>query len=526
MFLVGSPTRVRPRGWMKLMEATAAAVLRRHAHDRPSAPALIYDDRLTTWAELDELSTRVANGLLEDGVAQGARIGYLGRNCDRYFEILYGAAKAGAVLVPINWRLTPGEIDFILRDSEIDVLFVSEEFLLAAENTSTAGSDRRVFVVDGVGEHSTAYEEWRDRSGSLDPRKDDENADVVVVYTSGTTGRPKGAVITHGYLFAGLRTVLASSTKHMEWATHEMALVTMPLFHIGGIAYSFAGAAQGCALVIQREFSSAGVLAAVGQYDIPTLVMVPAMIQAVIDDPAAPKTDFSRVRYVSYGAAPIPRDLLLQAIDVFGCQFVQTYGMTESTYLTFLPPEDHSPHDSGRMRSVGRAFPGVSITILDTDGQELSPGEFGEIAVRAPAMLRGYWKQPEATAERFTDGWFRTGDGGYLDDDGYLFLGDRINDMIVSGGENIYPAEVENALYSHPTVHEVAVVGVPDQRWGEVPKAFIVLHPGERLDPDSLTRHAGALLARYKVPKHFEAVDVLPRTASGKVMRRKLRERA
>jgi long-chain acyl-CoA synthetase len=247
------------------------------------------------------------------------------------------------------------------------------------------------------------------------------------------------------------------------------------------------------------------------------------MLQAVLATPDAASTDFSYVRHIVYGAASMPPALLRAAIDTIGCGFVQTYGLTESTIVTVLDAVDHGDPDAACMLSVGRPMAEVELKIVDSHGQELSVGETGEIIVRSPVLMSGYFNQPEATAAALVDGWLHTGDAGALDDEGYVYLKDRIKDMIVSGGENIYPAEVENVLFEHPSVREVAVVGVPDERWGEVPKAYIVLAPEAELDADALLLHARERIAAYKLPKHFEAIAALPRTASGKVMRRELR---
>jgi long-chain acyl-CoA synthetase len=274
-----------------------------------------------------------------------------------------------------------------------------------------------------------------------------------------------------------------------------------------------------------RDFDPHAILHLLGHHRIPALPMVPAMLQAVLATPGAAEADFTSVRHVVYGAAPMPPTLLERAIDVMGCGFVQTYGMTESTIVTVLDAGDHQLPPVPQMLSVGRPLQEVDLKIVDSEGATVASGEVGEIVVRTPVLMKGYWNQPDATAEVLQDGWFRTGDAACLDEGGYVYLKDRVKDTIISGGENIYPAEVENALYEHAAVKEVAVVGVPDERWGEVPKAFVVLEDGAELDEDALTAHVAQRIARYKLPKHFAAVSALPRTASGKVLRRELRDR-
>jgi acyl-CoA synthetase (AMP-forming)/AMP-acid ligase II len=254
--------------------------------------------------------------------------------------------------------------------------------------------------------------------------------------------------------------------------------------------------------------------------------MVPAAMQIVLRDRRAREVDYSRVKYVLYGASPIPLNLLKEAMEVFGCGFVQMYGMTETSgTIVALPPEDHQATGGPRMRSAGKALPGVELAILDEEGRRLPPNEVGEIAIRSPANMSGYWNLPEATAKTIdAEGWLRSGDAGYLDEDGYLFIHDRVKDMIISGGENVYPAEVENAVYGHPDVAEVAVIGVPDPKWGEAVKAIVVRKPGRDPTPEEIIAWSRERIAGFKAPKSVDFIDALPRNASGKILRRELRE--
>jgi len=509
------------------MQRTLPSIPREHASARPDAPAVVYADAVTTWAQLHAESSRVANALIACGLGPGARVAVLSKSNATFFPILYGTAKAGAVLVAVNWRLAGPEIEYILADARAEVVFASDEFAqVLAGMRQRLPQLRRIVVLESDGSAPDSYERWCDTASDEDPQRDNDSADdVLQLYTSGTTGRPKGALISHDYFFENARLVAELPSRFTRAEPEEATLLTFPLFHIGGINWAFMGQLQGCASIVMRDFDPAAILAILGRWRVPALPMVPAMLQAFLATPGAESTDFSAVRFVVYGAAPMPGALLERAMDVIGCDFVQSYGMTESTIVTVLDAADHQLPPTPRMQSVGRPLPGVDVKIVDAPGRTPGPDDVGQIAIRTPVLMRGYWNLPDETAASTRDGWFLTGDAGSIDTEGYLYLKDRVKDTIISGGENIYPAEVENALYDHPSVDDVAVVGVADDRWGEVPKAFVVLCDGARLEPEALTAHAAERIARYKLPKHFEAIEALPRTASGKVLRRELRER-
>jgi long-chain acyl-CoA synthetase len=311
-----------------------------------------------------------------------------------------------------------------------------------------------------------------------------------------------------------------------RWTTDDVSLVAMPVSHIGGTGWGVMGLYNGAKGVVAREFDPNAVLDFIERDRISKIFMVPAAMQIVLRNPRAREVDYSRVKYVLYGASPIPLDLLKEAMEVFGCGFVQMYGMTETSgTIVALPPEDHLAEGGPRMRSAGKALPGVELAILDEEGRRLPPHEVGEIAIRSAANMIGYWNLPEATARTIdTEGWLRSGDAGYLDEDGYLFIHDRVKDMIISGGENVYPAEVENAVYGHPDVAEVAVIGVPDAKWGEAVKAVVVRKPGHEPTPEEIIAWARQRIAGFKAPKSVDFIDALPRNASGKILRRELRE--
>jgi acyl-CoA synthetase (AMP-forming)/AMP-acid ligase II len=509
------PTRVRSLG----------DVAREQARLRGDAPAFVFEGRTTTYAAFDRQTNQVANGLTALGVRAGARIAYLGKNSEAYFELVFGAAKIGAVMTPIGWRLAPPEIAYILSDSGAEVLFVGPEVMELARGLPT--DDLRAVIPMEDGGDGPDFEAWRESQSPSDPQVPVDWEDIALqLYTSGTTGRPKGAMLSNRALLE-LRALHATSDLGWNrWTTDDVSLVAMPVSHIGGTGWGIMGLYNGAKGIVAREFDPAAVLDFIERDRISKIFMVPAAMQIVLRNPRAREVDYSRVKYVLYGASPIPLDLLKEAMEVFGCGFVQMYGMTETSgTIVALPPEDHQVTGGPRMRSAGKALPGVELAILDEDGRRLSPHQVGEIAIRSPANMSGYWNLPEATAKTVdAEGWLRSGDAGYLDEDGYLFIHDRVKDMIITGGENVYPAEVENAVYGHPAVAEVAVIGVPDPKWGEAVKAVVVRKPGCDPTPDQIIAWARQRIAGFKAPKSVDFIDALPRNASGKILRRELRE--
>ncbi len=472
---------------------TLGDIARYHARVRPEAVALRFEGRETRFSAFDRHASQVANALLAAGVRKGDRVAYVGKNSDHYFELLFGAAKMGAVVTPIGWRLAAPEIAYILRDSGAPMVFVGPEVAAAAQAAAAeAGTGATLVLMEPVeGVAAPLFEAWRDAAADTDPQTAiaPERDVAVQLYTSGTTGRPKGAMLSHANLLSGRRAAAEANMPWNEWGTEDVSLVAMPVAHIGGTGWGIVGLYNGALGVVARE------------------------------------VDYSRLKYILYGASPIPLDLLRECMEVFGCGFCQQYGMTETCgTIVYLPPEDHHPDGTPRMRGAGRPLPGVELKIIDGNGQTLPPGVVGEVATRSVANMVGYWRLDEATASTVgPDGWLRTGDAGYLDEDGYLYIHDRVKDMIISGAENIYPAEVESAIYGHPAVAEVAVVGVPDDKWGEAVKAMVVLKPGAEADPAGIIAFARTRIAAFKAPKSIDFIEALPRNASGKILRRELR---
>jgi acyl-CoA synthetase (AMP-forming)/AMP-acid ligase II len=502
---------------------SVADLSRIQAQDRPDAIALDYKDRLTTFRELDERASKVAQGLIALGQKPGARIGYLGKNSDRYCEVLLGAFKARGVVVGVNWRLAPAEIAYVLNDAACEVLFVTQEYCDCIDSIALDTPKlKTIIAIDDGHSQRESYEGWRDAHPATDPglpvAPDD---DVIQLYTSGTTGHPKGVQLTNANYLAIFHCL--SEMPLGSYTPEDVVLIAMPFFHVAGVNIALLSIGQGARGVILPETDPQLILNLMQTKRVSYVFLVPALILFLLQQPNVREIDFTALKNISYGASPISEAVLLKAREIFGCEFLQVYGLTETTGGgTFLPPEDHDPA-RGKLRSCGKAAPGHEIRILDSEGRELPPREVGEIAIRAPNVMKGYWAKAAATQASVVNGYLRTGDAGFFDEEGYLYIHDRVKDMIVSGGENIYPAEVENAIFGHPAVADVAVIGVPDATWGEAVKAIVVKKPGASATQAEIIAHARTRIAGYKLPKSVDFADALPRNPSGKVLRRELR---
>jgi long-chain acyl-CoA synthetase len=507
---------------------TLGDIARRHARENPQGIALVFEGRQTTYQDFDQHTNQVANAFASAGLRSGDRVAYFGKNSAHYFELLFGAAKAGVVMTPIGWRLAPPEVAHILSDSRAPILFVGPEGIdcirtLAADLTSL----KTIIAMEGGADGFEAYVDWRDRESMQDPRVPMSGSDVFLqLYTSGTTGRPKGAILTHANFLEMRAHAEASDDDWLKWQSDDVSLIAMPIAHIGGTGYGIWTLYYGVKGIVAREFDPGKILDFIERDSVNKFFIVPAALQLIIRDPRARQVDYSRIRHIFYGASPIPLQLLRECMEIFGCGFVQMYGLTETTgTVVALGPEDHTLDGSPKLRSAGKALKGVELKILDAAGNELPTGAVGEIAVRSPANMAGYWNLPDASAAAMVgDNWLRTGDAGYVDADGYLYVHDRVKDMIVSGAENVYPAEVESAIYGHPDVAEVAVIGIPSEKWGEEVKAVVAPKPGTAPDPQDIIRWARERIAGFKVPKTVDFIDALPRNQSGKILRRELRK--
>ena len=502
-------------------------------------PMFRFRGSTVTWAQHYERACRVANALRADGVGVGQRVAFLDRNGLEYFEVLFGGALLGAVNVAVNWRLAPAEMAAVIDDSKATILVVHAEFVacLAAMDSALPWVSRVVVIGDpkadaDIGGGSdlarrVGYEDWLADQPALDPGHEGAPDDVSMqLYTSGTTGLPKGVMLANRNVAVMLELAAGDA---FEISEHTVSLVAMPLFHIGGSGWALSGMSRGGTSVLLRDMDPVELLRLVADERITHAFLVPAVLMALLATPAVTETDLSSLDTVFYGASPIAEDVLVRCLDVIGCRFAQVYGMTETSgAIVRLAHEDHDPHGPRQhlLRAAGRPLDGVELRIVDPDtGAEAPAGVVGEVYTRSGFNMLGYWDKPEETARTIVDeGWLRTGDAGYLDGDGYLFLHDRIKDMVVSGGENIYPAEVENVLLAITGVADAAVIGVPDERWGETVKAIVVPVPGAPLDESLIIAFCRQRLAHYKCPTSVDFIDVLPRNPSGKVLKRELRE--
>ena len=505
-------------------------VLRTHASASPDRVALRAGERAWTYAALHAESARVAQALLDAGVAPQERVAFLGRNVPEYFTLLFGAAMINGVTLAVNWRLAPPEMEYILNHAQAKVLVIGAEFLGHLDQMELE-TVTQVVVCDGEAGTRTAYEDWIDARSAEDPRVGCDVTDVCYqLYTSGTTGLPKGVELTHRNLMA------AMDAGAVEWAISpdSVVMVAMPLFHIAGSGWAVCGFAQGAETILVRDMDPPLVLRLIEERRVTNSLFVPAVLQILSGTPGASETDFSSLRRIVYGASPISEEVLVGAMKLFGCEFVQVYGLTETTGgVTVLGPEDHDPGGprAHLLRSAGRPWADVKFRIVDAEsGKDLPDGEVGEIWCWTMQNMKGYWRNGEATAEVYPEGrdenglgWFRTGDAGYLKD-GFLYIHDRVKDMIVSGGENVYPAEIENVLMSHPKVADAAVIGVPSEKWGETVKAIVVDPPDGGATDEALLAWCRERLAGYKCPTSVDRIEALPRNPSGKILKTELRE--
>lgn len=495
----------------------------RHAFERGDLTAIVFGDRRITWGELQRRVVALSAALAERGVGRGDRIALLMGNQAEYFEIIVAANRLGAIAVPVNFRLSVSEVAFTLDDSGSAVLFVDEQ-TSATGIAASAKAEGQVLVFQvGESDHgATPYEVLITNSGSgASIAVTEESEPALLMYTSGTTGRPKGAVLTHRNLAAQAATNVMAFRFEMH---DEVSLCAAPLFHIGTLGLVAPAILMGATMVVLPSASfDAGTLLDVAEREgVTSTFLVPTQWQAVCDEQERAPRDLSRLRVSSWGAAPASDTLLRRMGEVLpGASSLALFGQTEMSPVTCVLEAKDSRRKLG---SVGRPVPGVWARIVDPDMVDVQPGEVGEIVYRGQGLMSGYWNNPEATAQAFAGGWFHSGDLVRMDDEGFVYVVDRAKDMIISGGENIYCAEVENALAGHPDIAEVAVIGRAHEIWGETPVAVVALKPGAaELSIEELRAWAGERLARYKLPTDLVVVDALPRNASGKVTKNVLR---
>lgn len=482
-----------------------------------------------TYLEVDRLANRFANSLLAQGLNKGDRFTYISLNSIDMVIMYYGAAKVGVIPVPLNYRLAPREVLYIVNDSCSKLVFSQPEFSDGVDAVSGEFENVQALIHLSSGKDRKGwfrYDNWLVDDDSKPVTDIVDTDQLYQMYTSGTTGLPKGVMsnhysvcenITSGILFAGME------------VSRERSLIVAPMYHVAAAVTAMLVIARGGSLVMVDAFDPVNVVNKLEGEKITIVTLVPAMIQAcLIHVPDLESREFSSLRRITYGASPIAKEVLVNAIDKFGCEFSQGFGMTElSCIATGLSAEDHIravESEPELLTSAGRAVLGTDVRIADENDQEVPYGAVGELQVRGPQVMTGYWNRPDATAETLKGGWMHTGDAARMDEHGYIYIQDRIKDMIVSGGENIYPAEVENALFQHPAVVDAAVIGIPSEQWGESVLAFLVVQGDEKPTTEDLIEFCRSHLAGYKLPRQVEFVDVLPRNASGKVLKNQLRE--
>lgn len=494
-------------------EHGASGWLAHRAHLTPGRDALIDGELRLTYAQLWERVRRCAGMLRAIGVGRADRVGTLAMNGHAVIELLYATAEVGAILVPLNWRLAAAELDFQIRDAGIRALFVGPEHRgLADALPADLPVRERVDL-----EHE--YASRRDASGPADARERARFGDAhVILYTSGTTGHPKGAVLTHANAFWNAVNV----TIGFGLSERDTTLTVLPTFHSGGLGlFTVPALTVGARVILLPKFDAARMLEAIRRERVDLAFGVPAIWLELAKDDGFTPEGYPSLRAVSSGGAPLPLPLI-ERLAARGWKVLQGYGLTETAPGgTIISTEDWRR----KAGTVGRAFAFTELRVVGDDGGTLPAGGIGEVHFRGPNVFAGYWNRPDATAEAFTaDGWFRTGDLGRLDEEGFLTLVDRKKDMVISGGENVYSAEVEDVLFSHPAVAEAAIIGVPDERWGEAVCAVVALRPSQRATAEELIAFCRTRLAKFKTPKHVVFVDALPRNAAGKVLKRTLRE--
>ena len=502
--------------------------LHRCMQQTPNSRATVFGDRTRTFRDLHGRVARLAGALQALGMAPGDRVGMLALNSDRYIEYMLAVWWGGGVLNPVNIRWSVPEIVYSLDDCDTGILIVDDQFVpMAAGIVATAKRPPRV-IYAGEQEAPDGMLDYEALIAGAAPMPDVFRGGedlATIMYTGGTTGKPKGVMQSHLNLWASAVSRMAEfRAGHGTFVSLHVA----PLFHTAAMARAVGHIVAGDVQVIHPGFAPAAVLRTIEHERIEELMMVPTMLQAVLDDPAFGDFDLSSLQRIYYGASPIAAGVLDRALAAMpDIAFYHAYGMTEaSPVISVNPPDNHGTEGraSGLYRSAGRAGFGVTMRIVDPEGNEVPRNTVGEIIVRGANITRGYWNRPQETAQALRDGWLYTGDGGYMDDDGYLFIVDRLKDMIVTGGENVYSAEVESVLSLHPEVASCAVIGIPDERWGEAVHAVVVPRAGKSPSDAALREHCRAALASYKCPKSFEFRPALPLSAAGKILKRDLRE--
>ena len=505
------------------MKQNIGALLEKRAYLNPEREAFVdgSGDLRLDYASLAERSHRQANALLEAGVGKGDRVGLLLMNSAEFVETFFAVARIGAVVVPLNWRLVADELTFILADSGTETLIFGEEFADVVAELHQRGTATSVarWIEVGTGApmgFATPYDLFRDAGDATPPPVGAADDDMLyIMYTSGTTGLPKGVVHTHATALWACVTI--GGTADMR--PGDRYLQPLPLFHVGALTPATLCVHNGGTLVNMRSFEPRLAWALIDRERINTCLAVPAMLNFMLQVPPEERGSTDTMRWCMSGAAPVPVSLI-EAYAELEIEILQIYGLTETCGPACIIDSEHALSRAG---STGKAFLHTDVKLVDGEGRECPPGEPGEVLVRGNHIMREYWNRPDATAETLIDGWLHTGDVAVTDEDGFVYIQDRIKDMVISGGENIYPAEIESALQAHPGISEAAVIGQPSARWGESPFAIVVRTAPELTEAEVL-KFASEHLARFKLPKAVAFADEIPRNPSGKILKRLLRE--
>lgn len=508
--------------------ATVGDVFRHWAKEQPNKLALhnLHGAKLT-FSQLNDNINRLTNRLIELGVKQGDRVAILSRNSLEYIET-FGLSKAGIVVVPLNWRLQPEELLRLISHSEAVAVLVDDFFSSTGDTLKLKATAVMHWI--SIGEKKTDWQNYAQLISTGSAREIDytitSKDPLCIIYTSGTTGLPKGVSMSHGGALCNCRVAV---DEMLQMVHDDLTMVVMPLFHVGGMWYHcFPSIASGCTTLVLNEFNPATVLTALVDFKISNVHLVPTMIGALIKQPHVREIDLSHVRLLFYAASSMPAALLKQAMEIFpACGFAQAYGSTEGGVITVLDPESHlrakTLMGEHLLASCGRPMREREVRIVDDDERAVPFGSIGEIEVRSPGLMSAYWKDDAKTRSAVHGGWLKTGDMGYFDGEGFLYIVDRRNDMIVTGGENVFPTEVESVLFENPDILEAAVFGIPDPQWVETVVAAVVLKSGKTVDSASIQHHMRQTLATYKCPTKIYFVEQLPKSAVGKVLRKDLK---
>lgn len=505
---------------------TLGDIPKRYARLTPNREALVFEDNRLTWKVFNERINRLANWLLSMGFKAGDTVSALAQNCNQYYELYYAAFKIGVLNAPINYRLGPSEMLYLINFSESKTLFVGREYFeFVEQNRDEMKHVETLVSFDGPAPGMEDYEAILEASSPAEPGIDvDEEGVAVISYTGGTTGLPKGAMLTHRNFMTVIRTILIYGEIHED----DVTLQVLPPYHLTiwqTLLTHYAGGKS----VLNKKLDLHHVMGLFSKEKITFINLVPVLLNWMVNDPDFSKFDFSSLREISYGGSPIPTAVLEKCLENMPARFAQGYGLTESTLLaTALRPDDHvlsdDPVAKKRLESVGQEVFHNEVKVVDDDGNKLPPGEIGEIIIKGPNVMKGYWKDPEQTADRIRDGWLYSNDMGYFDEDRYLYIVDRRQFMIITGGENVYPKEVENVLYQHTGISEAAVVSAPDEKWGETVAAVIVLKEGVELEEEDVISFTKERLAGYKCPSIVKFVESLPKTSIMKIDAMKVKE--